>query len=349
CNLEFDTTTSDGAAAETFHRENPPQCIFLRTLNRSKTFNDISVFRFEKERLDTFVDWPLLSSWISPEDLAAAGFYYLRNKDLCVCYFCQGIVGDWKEDDTPLQKHCRLYPHCPFVKNQPTANINLGQSCILDQIIPIPETGEEDGYIPTENRTQFKTYETRLKSFRFMWNKWPLELRQQPTIHDLAETGFYYIGISDMVRCFFCGISLHNWEENDIPWNVHACWSPSCEFVILKKGMDFIKEVQDQTPPYQQSNSAVIKQPKKIYTYKVNISDDDMNYLMKNQSILKCVAMVFPFDIVKNTLYKRLEKRGLPFDNLKDCIDALPINKKGSSSPFPSPFSSSSSSFLSPI
>ncbi|KAG7158520.1 inhibitor of apoptosis-like 1, partial [Homarus americanus] len=299
CNLEFDTTTSDGAAAETFHREKRPQCIFLRTLNRSKTFNDISVFRFEKERLDTFVDWPLLSSWISPEDLAAAGFYYLRNKDLCACYFCQGIVGDWKEDDTPLQKHCRLYPHCPFVKNQPTANINLGQSCILDQIIPIPETGEEDGYIPTENRTQFKTYETRLKSFKFMWNKWPLELRQQPTIHDLAETGFYYIGISDMV--------------------------------------------QDQTPPYQQSNSAVIKQPKKIYTYKVNISDDDMNYLMKNQSILKSVVMDFPFDIVKNTLYKRLEKRGLPFDNLKDCIDALPINKKGSSSPFPSPSFSSSS------
>ncbi|KAG7174041.1 death-associated inhibitor of apoptosis 2-like 6 [Homarus americanus] len=222
--------------------EKRPRCIFLRTLNWSKTFYDTRIFAFEKERLDTFVDWPQ-SSWISPEDLAAAGFYYLRNKDLCACYFCQGIVGDWEKDDTPLGEHNKHFPHCPFVRNQPTANINLGQSCILDQIIPIPETKKKE---TTPYSRRYNTFEVRLQSFNtnLRLKYWPLEIQQQRlTICDLAEAGFYYLGFFDMVRCFSCGVGLHNWEENEEPWNVHARWSSSCEFLLMNKEADFIKKV----------------------------------------------------------------------------------------------------------
>ncbi|KAG7177450.1 death-associated inhibitor of apoptosis 2-like 3, partial [Homarus americanus] len=290
--LEIDTAVATVIDSEAFHREKRPQCIFLRTLNRSKTFYNTRVFRFEKERLDTFIDWPL-SLWISPEDLAAAGFYYLRNKDLYACYFCGGVIGDWEKDDTPLGEHCRLFRHCPFVRNQPTANINLGQSCILDQIIPIPETKKKETspyscrYITLEARLQSFQTERRLKD-------WPLEIQQQRlTICDLAKADFYYFGFLDMVRCFSCGVGLHNWEENEEPWNVHARWSSSCEFLLLNKEADFIKKVQDQTPPYKQSNSAV--KPQKIY--RVNLSDDDMTYLMNQSSIIKVVInMGYPSD-----------------------------------------------------
>ncbi|KAG7166471.1 death-associated inhibitor of apoptosis 2-like 1 [Homarus americanus] len=257
-----------------------------------------------------------------------------------------GIVGNWEEDDTPLGEHRRLYPHCPFVRNKPTANISLGQSCILDQIIPIPETEKEEEGIPYYRR--YITFEARRESFKNerSLKAWPPEIQQRLTIHDLAEAGFNYFGLLDMVRCFSCGIGLHNWEENDDeePWNVHARWSSSCEFLLLKKKADFIKKVQDQTPPYQQSNSAV--KPQKNYRvqdqtppyqqsnsaiktqkiYRVNLSDDDMTYLMNTDSIIKVViASGFPFNNVRRTLYKRLEERGVrvPFDNIEQCTEAV--------------------------
>ncbi|XP_042227371.1 LOW QUALITY PROTEIN: baculoviral IAP repeat-containing protein 3-like [Homarus americanus] len=139
-NLECDTSAAFDS--EAFHREKQPQCIFSCTLNRSKTLYNIHKFRFEKEQLDTFVDWPL-RSWISPEDFAPAGFYYLRTEDFCAVFFCRGIIGNWDQDVFPIEEYNRHHSHCPFVKNQPTGNISLGHSCILDHIIPIPKTEKD--------------------------------------------------------------------------------------------------------------------------------------------------------------------------------------------------------------
>ena len=49
---------------------------------------------------------------------------------------------------------------------------------------------------------------------------------------DLSAAGFYYLGTNDSVKCFKCGISLHNWDPEDTPWGEHQKWSPRCPLVL---------------------------------------------------------------------------------------------------------------------
>lgn len=101
-------------------------------------FISFDSLRFEKERLETFIDWPL--KWLKPEDLACVGFFYLRKADHCACVFCRGIVGAWENGDNPREEHQRHFPQCPFIKGEPVGNIPYAQSMIISNITPSPET-----------------------------------------------------------------------------------------------------------------------------------------------------------------------------------------------------------------
>lgn len=46
-------------------------------------------------------------------------------------------------------------------------------------------------------------------------------------------------GPRDAVQCFFCGVGLEDWEEDDDPWVEHASHAPHCTFLILNKGRGF--------------------------------------------------------------------------------------------------------------
>ena len=50
-------------------------------------------------------------------------------------------------------------------------------------------------------------------------------------------------GYADCVRCFFCGIGLKSWEPGDIPAEVHARWRPTCNYLRLVKGDEFVDQV----------------------------------------------------------------------------------------------------------
>lgn len=50
-------------------------------------------------------------------------------------------------------------------------------------------------------------------------------------------------GQSDETICFCCNQGLKEWEHNDDPWVEHARWSPTCSFVLLSKGKNFVEEV----------------------------------------------------------------------------------------------------------
>ncbi|CAC5415591.1 BIRC7_8 [Mytilus coruscus] len=51
---------------------------------------------------------------------------------------------------------------------------------------------------------------------------------------------YIYLGNEDHVRCFDCGIGLRSWEPEDDPMVEHARSSPSCRFIIERKGQEFI-------------------------------------------------------------------------------------------------------------
>ena len=74
---------------------------------------------------------------------------------------------------------------------------------------------------------EYFTYEKRLSSFLI----WPKQMIQKK--EDMAQAGFYYLGQSDIVYCFHCGISLHNWKPTDDPFVEHNKHSPKCPYLLM--------------------------------------------------------------------------------------------------------------------
>ncbi|XP_069193124.1 uncharacterized protein [Procambarus clarkii] len=86
------------------------------------------------------------------------------------------------------------------------------------------------------------TYKQRLETFDLSWTGCVKQ-----TSHELAESGFVFCGLSDHMRCFFCGNGFRNWEPADDPWTLHAQWYPECTFVNIKKDAQFIKNARESS------------------------------------------------------------------------------------------------------
>ncbi|KAG0722736.1 Death-associated inhibitor of apoptosis 1 [Chionoecetes opilio] len=225
CGLEVDTsTTVRMLEVHTLHKEKFPSCQYalseLLPQSRTKKFFSYDSLRFEKERLETFIDWPV--EWLTPADLAKDGFYYLRTADHCACVFCRGIVGAWENGDTPREEHQRHFPQCPFIRGQPVGNIPLAHSSIISRISPTPEAspalplsmdvcGSEKLLMPGSysesnpfrkadmalaniglpqhtgpKRKEYLAQTCRENTFK----GWPEKVKQTPK--ELAEAGFFY-------------------------------------------------------------------------------------------------------------------------------------------------------------
>ena len=72
--------------------------------------------------------------------------------------------------------------------------------------------------------------------------RWPQE-KVRATKQDLAKAGFYFLGVRDRAKCWYCNGGLQNWELDDEPFTEHAKWFPGCEYVLQKKGVDFVKKI----------------------------------------------------------------------------------------------------------
>ena len=58
---------------------------------------------------------------------------------------------------------------------------------------------------------------------------WPKQMNPKP--EQLAKSGFFYEGVSDTCRCFFCGVLVHNWEVKDDAFEEHLKHSPDCQYI----------------------------------------------------------------------------------------------------------------------
>lgn len=56
-------------------------------------------------------------------------------------------------------------------------------------------------------------------------------------------------GLNDHVTCFCCGQSVKEWEVSDEPWTTHARFSPTCSYLLLSKGYEFVQTVLISGPP----------------------------------------------------------------------------------------------------
>lgn len=77
--------------------------------------------------------------------------------------------------------------------------------------------------IPAEMNVE----ENRLKSF----DKWTVSFIQK---EQLALLGFYWVGISDIVKCFFCHVEIGFWGEEDDVLAEHMKFSRYCDLICRR-------------------------------------------------------------------------------------------------------------------
>ncbi|XP_022160469.1 death-associated inhibitor of apoptosis 1-like [Myzus persicae] len=87
---------------------------------------------------------------------------------------------------------------------------------------------------------EYISFISRLKTF----DSHPSQSYQDK--YSLTECGFTYTGAGDLVQCFYCGLLLRIWVENDEVWQQHALYNPKCVFVLLYKGAEFIDNVNNE-------------------------------------------------------------------------------------------------------
>ncbi|XP_042855273.1 baculoviral IAP repeat-containing protein 7-B-like [Penaeus japonicus] len=207
-------------------------------------------YRIEQERLDTFKNWPL--SWLSPEELAADGFYYLGKKDQTMCAFCRGIIMKWESEDTPRGEHTSYYPNCPFINNKQVGNVPLVHGGVNKNCASSPEavtntSVSEKDYekeneldspnantclVPTviedsDDRQDLRNEKFRLETFK----GWPVSWLPPA---DLAADGFVYLGKRDYCRCVFCRQIVGEWVTGDTPRGEHKKFNAQCPFILGK-------------------------------------------------------------------------------------------------------------------
>lgn len=187
-----------------------------------------------KRRL-TFNLWPGNFS----EEFVTTGLYFTGNGDILACFCCNYTMGNWDDEDDPLERHLNEHPECMFIfdlcevislcpfckKMVPQARKLPGRSikehaerCLETAIA----TKNELGKFPRNVR--MGNVSNRLKSFK----KWP---KNDTSIQDFVNSGFYYTGHGDVVTCFYCSITIKNWSTLDNVFEKHADKSPSCLFV----------------------------------------------------------------------------------------------------------------------
>jgi len=63
------------------------------------------------------------------------------------------------------------------------------------------------------------------------FKNWPMQMTQKP--NDLIRNGFFYTSVGDRVTCFYCGLTLKQWEKSDIIEIEHLKWGPTCLFAKM--------------------------------------------------------------------------------------------------------------------
>ncbi|CAF3452021.1 unnamed protein product [Rotaria sp. Silwood1] len=66
-------------------------------------------------RTASFATWPS-ENLPSVEDLVRAGFFYTGTKSIVTCFYCNGSLQNWGQNDNPMIEHARWFPHCAYAK-----------------------------------------------------------------------------------------------------------------------------------------------------------------------------------------------------------------------------------------
>ncbi|CAF2867726.1 unnamed protein product [Rotaria sp. Silwood2] len=172
-----------------------------------------------------------LSHWLhvipNSESMISAGWFSCNVNDRVICIYCNTICQGWTINDNPTEVHKRLAPTCPFV---------LSMSSIENSPKVINDSFNEkfEPYHP-------KMAEISRREATFLKTNLTDNL---PNIENLIRAGFFFAGIENIVTCFYCNGSLHQWSSNDNPMIEHARWFPQCTYAKHLCGDELYKKIQ---------------------------------------------------------------------------------------------------------
>ncbi|XP_060575389.1 baculoviral IAP repeat-containing protein 7-A-like [Ruditapes philippinarum] len=335
----------------------------------------------EWARFQSYINFPR-ESVASPLRLANAGFYYSGSGEEVECFCCGLRTGVWTEDETPLDVHQRLSPHCRFICGEETTNVAVNGENRLKSVTncskasdltndnkrPVTKTvlqqSENNSGLntcqPTDQAAEHALTETPTTSYQTHNNEatnlpaainghierypgikgsrpkhpdyalfsarqssfslWPENHEIDPAI--LSQAGFYFAGMGDCVRCFFCGGGMKNWEGEDNPWVEHARWFPDCEYVKLCKGNSFSNICNSA----KLSDNAVINESQQ---HVENIPDDQTILDINCVAAKLVLAMGYTQHDVENGLMSARKKYGSSEMKAQYIIEFLQeINKE---------------------
>nr|CAB3225578.1 ZF(RING)-14 zinc finger protein [Phallusia mammillata] len=213
--------------------------------------------RKESERARTFEHWPSETPTVYPADLARSGFFYLGNLDRVQCFSCGGVLRNWNYGDNVQAEHRRHFPHCKMCQGSETRNVQLTPD--ERAAVPSQQTVFHEPPDPSENEARdlrnmfqcqypvsphMRNEETRFETFD---HRWPAS-QVNATPRQIARAGFFFLGERDRVKCWYCNGGLQNWDPQDEPWTEHAKWFPTCEFLLQRKGPDFVHRMVSMFP-----------------------------------------------------------------------------------------------------
>ncbi|XP_067946840.1 baculoviral IAP repeat-containing protein 7-like isoform X2 [Watersipora subatra] len=247
---------------------------FLRLSQEEKE----SLMVSEKDRRRTFAaHWPI-ESIVKANDCAKEGFYFTGVADRVQCCFCGGIIRNWERGDVPKTQHKNFFNYCKMVQNKPCGNIPLHAFGVPAEL----QNAHDPNIVLTRgasdlNISTMRAQHPRLSVYsrrRETYQTYPEN--SNVDANELCEAGFFYEGVGDKVKCFWCDGALEMWSRGDDPWIEHAKWYPGCTFVQQSKGIDFIKEQR------------LLMSPDQIATA------DTLSYNQGNTSFLEVLAAVEP-------------------------------------------------------
>ncbi|KAK7107651.1 uncharacterized protein [Littorina saxatilis] len=248
--LSLDTSTQDATFTSplAFHRQSSPRCPFLASV------------------LDQFTEMPLGSATAQQEYDSSAVAARQPSCELSasstqptpVSFASRQVGGTNHADGRDLSEDSDGIFPAPTNSSRPATGYTLALS---NTTTDRPSTGpQQSRQTPPAGRQvrdsaeerphldlgsavypQFSTAQSRLATFQ----NWPLLNVFLP--QTLVSLGFYYAGYADCVRCFYCGVGLKSWDENDDPLVEHVRWRPQCVYLLATKGRQHIHSVINRT------------------------------------------------------------------------------------------------------
>ena len=208
-------------------------------------------------RLATYNNFPVTSS-MTKEELAWAGFVYTGEDDKVKCEFCGVQFHQWLGTDVAFSQHAHESPNCPFVLPRTKGPLSMDMRFLYDRRV----------------------------SFSNPSRPWPHSPATAPSPTILADAGFYYTGDGDRVKCFHCGLVLHSWLASGMPYHAHARYMHGpCPYMIVEKGLEWIiniagvsrEELQRQAHLYADNDRAPVEEENMSSELMLADNNDDVD------------------------------------------------------------------------